>query len=87
MNTKTALVTVIMSVMVAVAVAPTMTGKGFASTVVTGQTCTNGGGQPKDCNGGSPSIQCTTTTTKSGLGMGGGESKTTTTDTTSNSRC
>ena len=69
LNTKIALAIAVTSVIVAVALAPVMISSADAARVT---TCTNGGGQVKDCNT-SPAAKCSTT--KAGEGRGGGETK------------
>ena len=71
-TTKIALAIAVTSVMVAVAVAPMLLSSALAAKSTT-QTCTNIGGQTKDC--GAPPANCATTTTKAGQGQGGGEIK------------
>ena len=68
---KIALAVVVTGVMVAVAVAPMLLSSALAARTT---TCTNGGGQDKEC--GSPPAKCETV--KAGEGNGGGEIKSST---------
>jgi len=74
MITKLVLVAAVTSVIVAVALAPIMMTSADAARVT---TCTNGGGQVKDCDT-SAAAKCSTT--KAGEGQGGGETKGSTAD-------
>ena len=76
-TTKIALAIVVTSVMVAVAVAPMLLSSALAARTPT-QTCTNVGGQTKDC--GTPPANCETTQVKAGQGQGSGEIKSSSTD-------
>ena len=69
--TKIALAIAVTSVMVAVAVAPIILSEALAAKTT---TCSNVGGQTKEC--GSPPAKCETT--KAGQGTGGGEIKSST---------
>ena len=71
-TTKIVLAIAVTSVMVAVALAPIMLSQ--AALAAKSTTCTNGGGQTKEC--GSAPAKCETTT--AGQGGGGGEIKSTT---------
>ena len=68
---KIALAILVTGVMVAVAVAPILLSSALAARTT---TCTNGGGQPKECS--SPPAKCETV--KAGEGQGGGEIKSST---------
>ena len=71
MNTKTTIGIFAAVAVLAVALAPLVTSVDAARS--TTQTCTNQGGQTKEC--GSPPANCQTTTVKAGQGQGGGEIK------------
>jgi hypothetical protein len=70
MNTKTTIGIIAAVAVLAVALAPLVTSVDAARST----TCTNGGGQTKDC--GSPPAKCETV--KAGQGQGGGEVKSST---------
>ncbi|HYX55969.1 MAG TPA: hypothetical protein VE818_07400 [Nitrososphaeraceae archaeon] len=71
MNSKIMLAVAVTSLIVAVGLAPTLM---TSANAARDTTCTNGGGQTKEC--GSPPAKCETV--KAGQGQGGGEIKSTT---------
>ena len=70
MNSKIMVAVAVTSLIVAVGIAPMLI---TSANAARDTTCTNGGGQTKEC--GSPPANCQTTTVKAGQGQGGGEIK------------
>jgi hypothetical protein len=71
MNSKIMVAVAVTSLIVAVGIAPMLI---TSANAARDTTCTNGGGQTKEC--GSPPAKCETV--KAGQGQGGGEIKSTT---------